>query len=327
MHLARFLLLGCVFALSGCASSIPIFKSSQRVPSSSLNGAISSATSTAYQRWFSQLAAERDLYSELQVTSSGQAIQQLLADKVDFASTDTPPSNNQMKAGLIAFPVTASSVALAYNHPGCKLSLSLQKVAAILEGQITNYRELGCSSQDISVFYRSGHSGTTANLNTALSASIPGWKMRHGSSMELKLPNAIPVSGGLALRDQLIATSGSFGYLDSAVVAFPLQSARLQNGESFLPPDQVHAERSLDFLKLDRQLLGSLQKPPEGYPIIALNWLVVRRGLDPSKVLALRQALQWIYSKRGQEDSELLGYLRIPVPIRQRALQQLTLLP
>lgn len=324
---SNLLLLGCVVALSACTSDSSALRSSPTASPTTLDGAISSASSTAYQRWFSQLAAERDLYSELEITSSGQAVDQLLARRVDFASTDTPPSSRQMKSGLLAFPVTASSVAVVYNHPACKLSLSLQEVAAILEGMIANYAEFGCPSQPITVFYRSGESGTTANLNAALSNSSRSWSLRHGFSMQLRLPKANPVSGGLALRDQLMVTKGAFGYLDSAFVAFPLQSVRLQNNQSYYPPDQSQSERALGSIQLNDQLLGGLQKPPDGYPIVGLNWIVVRRDLDQSKRLALRQALQWVYSKRGQEDAELLGYLRIPVSIRQRALQQLSALP
>jgi phosphate transport system substrate-binding protein len=323
----KLLLCGCCLVLSACAPSISDRRASGSTPVAWLNGAISSASSTAYQRWFSQLAAERDLYSELEVTSSGQAMEQLLADRVDFASTDTPPTTQQMKTGLLAFPVTASGVAIAYNHPTCKLSLSLPQVAQILDGIITNYRQLGCSSLPIAVFYRAGRSGTTANLTAALAAASTDWQRKHGVSMQLTLPGATPVSGGLALRDQLMRSRGAFGYLDSAFVAFPLQSVRLQNGTSFYAPDQSQSERALESLQLDSNLLGHVRKPREGYPIVGLNWLVVRRTIQRSKSEALREALQWIYGKRGQEDAELLGYLRIPPAIRQRALQQLSALP
>jgi phosphate transport system substrate-binding protein len=328
MNLAsKLLLLSCCLALSACAPTTSARRTSGSATVSWLDGAISSASSTAYQRWFSQLAAERDLYSELEVTSSGEAMEKLLADRVDFASTDTPPTSQQMKAGLLAFPVTASGVALAYNHPSCKLSLSLPQVAQILDGRITNYRQLGCSSQPIAVFYRAGRSGTTANLTAALAAASADWRRKHGVSMQLTLPGATPVSGGLALRDQLMGAKGAFGYLDSAFVAFPLQSVRLLNGSSFYAPDQSQSERALDSLQLDSQLLGDVRNPPKGYPIVGLNWLVVRRTMQRSTSDALREALQWIYGKRGQEDAELLGYLRIPPAIRQRALQQLSAMP
>lgn len=292
-----------------------------------LKGAVSSASSTPYRRWFSQLAAEHDLYSDLYVTSSGQALEKLLAKSVDFASTDSPPSASQMKTGLLAFPVTASSVSIAYNYPTCQLALSLSQVAAVLEGHITNYSQLGCEDQPIHVFYRAGSSGTTATLSAALSSSSAEWRQKYGSSMTIVLKSGIPVEGGSDMLQKLSTTVGAFGYIDTSFVSSPLKSARLKTAESFYAPDPSDSELALSYLKLDSALLGKLSLPLRGYPIVGLNWLVVRRDMPPSTSSLLKKSLEYIYDKRGQEDAELLGYLRLPPQIRQLSLQQLKDLP
>lgn len=316
-----------VLALSGCSTWPSSPPSASTLRSSKLHGAISSASSTAYQRWFSQLAAEKDIYAELDVTSSGEALASLSEGSVDFASTDAPLSSSQINQRLLAFPVTASAVAIAYNLPGCRLTLTLSQVASIFEGTIANYRELGCPSQPITVMYRSGSSGITGTLSGVLSAVNPEWRRRHGSSMQLTLNGATAVKGSSALRDQLMAQKGSFSYLDSALVAAPLQAARIKNGAHSYSADPSQAEQALAYLQVDDNLMGSLQKPSTGYPIVGLNWLLVRRDLDRTKSIALRDSLQWIYGRRGQEDAELLGHVRLPDQIRQRGLQRVSALP
>lgn len=62
---------------------------------------------------------------------------------------------------------------------------------------------------------------------------------------------------------------------------------------------------------------------PKGYPLISLNWMIIPSSLSPSQTDALRQALLWIYSKRGQEDVELLGYLRLPSSVIATAKRRL----
>jgi phosphate transport system substrate-binding protein len=312
--------------LASC-SRISVSRQSSSPSPLLLKGAISSASSTPYRRWFSQLAADQDLYSDLQVTSSGEALEKLLAKSVDFASTDSPPSPAQMKRGLLAFPVTASSVSIAYNYPACQLALSLSQVAAVLQGQITNYSELGCDNQPIQVYYRGGSSGTTATLSNALASSSVEWRQKYGSSMTIVLKGGIPVKGGSEMLQRLSTTKGAFGYVDTSFVSSPLQSARLKNAERFYTPDYTQSELALSYLKLDSALLGKLSQPLKGYPIVGLNWLVVRRDMPPATSSLLQKSLEFIYDKRGQEDAELLGYLRLPSLIRQRALQQLKALP
>jgi len=145
--------------------------------------------------------------------------------------------------------------------------------------------------------------------------------------MTIVLKSGIPVQGGSEMLRQLTTTVGAFGYIDTSFVSSPLQSARLKSAEFYYAPDPSESELALSYLKLYSALLGKLSRPLKGYPIVGLNWLVVRRDMPPSTSSLLKKSLEYIYDKRGQEDAELLGYLRLPPQIRQLSLQQLKDLP
>jgi phosphate transport system substrate-binding protein len=70
--------------------------------------------------------------------------------------------------------------------------------------------------------------------------------------------------------------------------------------------------------------LGSNPDPTEGYPIVNFSWMLVpARGLGP-RIAPLKTSLTFILSQAGQDDAERLGYVPLPAPLRQRALQQFT---
>lgn len=330
MNICAILLFSLLILLAGCTKPRSLSlqsASSSDQPRQPLVGAVSSGTSTIYRLWFAQLAVERDLESDLTVVSSGEAMKLLDDNRVDFASTEAVPLIEYMDKGFLAFPVAASAVSIAYNHPSCRLTLSLSQLASVLEGRINNYRQLGCPAMPIRVVYRKDASGTSMNLNTVLSSISPRWKSKFDNSMSMKLGHGTAVLGGSGMREELLRTPGALGYLDSTIVDSPLQSAYLINNKKTYGPDQRYSELALSHLKVDSRLIGQLTFVPDGYPIVGLNWLLVRPDLPSVKSKKVRTALAWIYSKRGQEDVELLGYLRIPPDLVRRASEQMERLP
>ena len=99
-----------------------------------LRGATSTFAASAFLRWFNQLAVHPGIFAELEVIGSGASIRSFLAGQVDFAVTDSPPSPKEIGSapqGLVAFPVTAGAIAIAYNLPGCDLRLKREQLVAI----------------------------------------------------------------------------------------------------------------------------------------------------------------------------------------------------
>lgn len=242
MYRSFFLLLPFLLLVSGCTREPPSLPSSQV-----LRGSISSGTFTAYRLWFSHLASAFDIYSDLTVKSSGEALKDLIDQKVDFATSEIPLTSQQIRTGLRPFPVTASAVAIAYNHPTCKLTLTLKQLSSIYQGLIRNFNQLGCSDQVITPVYRDGRSGTSATVSTALSATDSSWKSRNPDPMVFRPTAGISVSGGLAIRDLLMSTPGAIGYMDAAFVSSPLQSSQLAQSGTPYSPSPSSSELALSF--------------------------------------------------------------------------------
>jgi phosphate transport system substrate-binding protein len=291
-----------------------------------LRGAVSTFSSQAFFRWFNQLAVHDNINSELEVVGSGESIRAFLAGTVDFAATDSAPSQQDLQAaprGVLAFPVTAGAIAVAYNLPGCDLRLSRQQLAEVFLGQLTNFAQLGCANQPIMVLHRSAASGTTANFTASLAAFSPAWRQGPGAGLQVRWPVGRAVVGSDGMATALADTPGAIGYVEAAYVRAPLQAAALQsrNG-AWVRPDAAAAAQALAAIKLDQRLLGSNPDPAQGYPIVNFSWMLLpARGLGPS-IAPLKTSLQFILSQAGQDDAERLGYVPLPAPLRQRALQQ-----
>jgi phosphate transport system substrate-binding protein len=289
-----------------------------------LRGAVSTFSSQAFFRWFNQLAVHDNINSELEVVGSGESIRAFLAGTVDFAATDSAPSKRELQAaprGVVAFPVTAGAIAVAYNLPGCDLRLSRQQLAEVFLGQLTNFAQLGCANQPITVLHRSRASGTTANFTASLAAFSPAWRQGPGVGRQVRWPVGRAVVGSDGMATALADIPGAIGYVEAAYVRAPLQAAALQSRSgAWVRPDA--AAQALASIELDQRLLGSNPDPAEGYPIVNFSWMLLpARGLGP-RIAPLKTTLEFILSQAGQDDAERLGYVPLPGPLRQRALQQ-----
>ncbi len=322
-HLFRKLcVLACLSGvLAGCATP-----SQQPSHPHLLRGAVSSFAAQVMFHWFNQLAVRHDINSELEVVGSGDSIRALLNGTVDFAVTDSPPSPQELQSarlGLVAFPVTAGAIAVAYNLPGCELRLSRQQLAQVFLGELNNFAQLGCASQPITVLHRRAASGTTANFTASLAAFSPAWRQGPGVGRQVRWPAGRAVVGSNGMASALTATPGAIGYVESAYVRAPLQTAALENRRgAWVRPDAAAAAQALVSIRLDQRLLGTNPDPPEGYPIVNFSWMLLpARGLG-LRIAPLKTSLQYVLSQAGQDDAERLGYVPLPAGLRERALQQ-----
>lgn len=291
-----------------------------------LQGTSSSSIAPAYWRWFSQLAVEENINADLLVTGSGESMRLFASGKVDFSGTDTTPKPAQFqeaKRGMLAFPVTARAIAVAYNHPGCTLKLTREQLAGIFLGKIRDFAELGCSPQAIHVLHRRSASGTTATFTATLSAFSAAWQKGPGHGLQVNWPIGTAVQGSEEMIEQLKQTPGSLGYVEAAYVGKPLSTAALASRSgSFILPTASDAAKALSTIQLDQNLLGHNPDPEIGYPIVSLAWVLVPRRPESSKAKALRSSLNYVLSHSGQDDAELLGYVRLPNLVLQKSTEQ-----
>lgn len=325
MNRIFFSLLSLAVLLSGCVQ--PAQQEDSAAAATVLDGSVSTFAAQAYFRWFNQLAVSENVNVELAAVGSGESIRGFLAGEVDFAGTDSPPSDAEIKAapeGLLAFPVTAGAVAVVYNLPGCELRLSRSQLVDLFLGKITNFAVLGCQAQPITLLHRRDSSGTTANFTASLAAVSSQWRQAYGAGRLVAWPVGQSVDGSDGMGRALAATVGSIGYIESLYTRFPLQAAYLQNrAGNFVRPDPTSGASALSSIELDSRLLGANPDPPSGYPIINLNWMLVPVSGSAARLPALKTSLSYILSQAGQDDAEQLGYLPLPGSLRELALGQL----
>ena len=302
-------LVGSALALYGCGGS-------------TLNGAGASFPAPLYQRWFQELAGQ-GIRVNYQSVGSGAGVRQFVSGTVDFAASDVPMKAEdiaQVTRGVRQIPMTAGAIAVAYNHPGCKLSLSQKQLAGIFLGRVRNFSELGCSAQPITVVHRSDGSGTTANFTAHLSAISPEWKSGPGESKSVTWPTGVGAKGNEGVAAQLSQVKGGIGYVEASYVRGELQAARLTNASGgVLEPTPANAERALASIDLGEELTGRDPNPAEGYPIVTFSWILLYQQGNGDKLATLQKVFSHTLSDTTQAEAASLGYVNLPAPVLAKA--------
>lgn len=165
----------------------------------------------------------------------------------DFAGSDAAYSASDKAPTYKSFtyvPVTGGAIALAYNVSGVNsLNLNSALVAKIFDGRITMWNDPAIKAANktaklpakkITVGYRSGDSGTTANFVNYLIAFQPKLGYKATGTFENAAPS-LPASKFTAANSQematkIDATGYSIGYVDLFdTINNDLQYAKLAN--------------------------------------------------------------------------------------------------
>ncbi|MFN5117871.1 MAG: phosphate ABC transporter substrate-binding protein PstS [Cyanobacteriota bacterium] len=299
--------IGLVLAgVTGCGSS------------TTLNGAGASFPASIYQRWFQDLASQ-GVRVNYQSVGSGAGVRQLQSGTVDFAASDVPMKKEEilkLKHGVVQIPMTAGSIAVAYNMQGCTLKLTQAELSDIFLGKIQNFKQLGCKEKPIKVVVRSDGSGTTANFTAHLTAISPEWKTKVGSGKNVKWPTGIGAKGNEGVAAQLTQVEGTIGYVESAFVKQPLQAAALTNSSGkVLLPTPANEQEALSSIDLGPDLTGSNPNPPKGYPIVTFSWILAPASNNGSRQETLVKAFDYMLSDEAQAKSAGLGFISLPAKI------------
>ena len=289
-----------------------------------LNGAGATFPAPLYQRWFGDYAAATGNRVNYQSVGSGAGIKQFVAGTVDFAATDEPIKAKDAKKvtrGYVQIPMTGGTIAVAYNNPKCKLRLTQKQVVGVFQGDITDWKELGCSGGAIKVVHRSDGSGTTFAFTSSLNA-FGGWKA--GAAKSVNWPVGIGAKGNEGVAGTLTTTPGSIGYLTySYVKGSKLQAASVQNkAGNYIQPSYKSGFAALNGIQLDPVSLAGEDFNPAGvsaYPISTLTWVLAYKEGNGAKAEAVRDALNYMLSGKAQMVADDLGYVPLAGSILNRA--------
>ena len=287
-----------------------------------LSAAGASFPAAIYQRWFQGLSPQ-GVKVNYQSVGSGAGVRQFTAETVDFGASDKPMKPEaiaKVSRGVVQIPMTAGAIAVAYNNPGCDLSLTQKQLAGIFLGQITNYSELGCGNKAINVVHRSDGSGTTYNFTKHLEAISPEWKKDVGADKSVKWPTGVGAKGNEGVSAQLNQIAGGIGYVELAYVKGDLQAAAVQNasGEQ-VKPTNATASEALGSIDLGPDLIGGNPDPNEGYPIVTFTWVLAYQTGNNDKTAMLKKTFNYMLSEEAQSQAPELGYVSLPPEVVSQA--------
>jgi phosphate transport system substrate-binding protein len=254
---------------------------------------------------------------------SGAGVRQFTAGTVDFGASDAPMKADEIakvSRGVLQIPMTAGAIAVAYNNAGCDLKLSQQQLADIFLGKISNYSQLGCADQKITVVHRSDGSGTTYNFTQHLAAISDAWKNGPGSAKTVSWPTGVGAKGNEGVAAQLNQVAGGLGYVESAYVKGKLQAAALANASGqVVKPTSATESEALGAIDLGPDLIGSNPNPMKGYPIVTFTWILAYQNGNGAKADLLKKAFTFMLSEKAQSQAPSLGYVSMPAAVIEKA--------
>jgi phosphate transport system substrate-binding protein len=310
-----------------------------------LNGAGSSFVNPLFSKMFSEYSKEHtDVKVNYQAIGSGGGIKQLTAKTVDFAASDAPMKEDEIKAAggnVLHIPVTLGGVAIAYNLEGVKdLKLTPENIADIYNGKIkkwndpkiaANNKGVNLPATDIFPVHRSDGSGTTHIFTTYLNTAVPSLWTKEQTGKSVKWANVgTGAKGNEGVAGQVQNTPGSIGYIELAyVIQNNMTAAQIKNKDGqFVAPslESVTAAAKGALANIPEDLKVKLNNQPgkDSYPIVGTTWALVPEDLkmDKAKAEKMLNMLKWVVTD-GQKFSADLQYAALPKELQDKCVEQL----
>src|SRR2546428_1311806 len=213
-----------LFVLAACAKS----EAPQRPSVTTINGAGATFPYPIYSKWFSDY---NKLHPNVQINyqsiGSGGGIKQLTAQTVFFGASDSPMTDEQLKAApfpVLHFPTVLGAVVPAYNLQNVgKLRFSGPLLADIFLGKVKKWNEpaiaklnpgISLPNLDITVIHRSEGSGTNFIFCDFLSKVSPEFKQKVGASTSVNWPVGVGGKGNEGVSGLVKQTPGAIGYIE-----------------------------------------------------------------------------------------------------------------
>ncbi|MEH2182864.1 phosphate ABC transporter substrate-binding protein PstS [Nostoc sp.] len=313
----------------------------------SLIGTGASFPAPLYERWLSDYNQRNpNIEINYQAIGSSAGVQQLIDGTVDFAASDVGITREQaakIKRGVIALPITAGSIVLAYNlkpvaqqssqvNVPTALRLPRQVYVDIFLGKITNWNHPriaaanpGASLPDlpIQVVHRTDGSGTTSVFTQHLSAISPEWKSKIGAGKSVAWQVGIGGKGNEGVTALIQQIPGAIGYVEYIYAKqnkLPVAALKNKSG-NYITPTPKSVAQTLEAVKLpDDNLIAFITDPTDAqsYPIVTYSWLLTyHQYRNRVKAQALKNFIDWAVID-GQKSSLELGY----IPLSKKVVLQ-----
>jgi phosphate transport system substrate-binding protein len=311
-----------------------------------LRGAGATFPSVLYKKWFAEYqGAHPDVAIAYDAVGSGEGVQRFIAagrqqaEAVDFGASDAAMTDEQMAhvgRGVLLLPVTAGTVAVAYNLPEFEgeLKLSRDALADIFLGRIKSWNDPAIARTNpgavlpkltIVTVARQDASGTTFAFTKHLDAISPEWSARYGAATLIAWPgNTMLARGNENVAGRIQHSEGSIGYVGYEFAhRLGLQMASLQNSDgNFVRPGERGGTAALAAADLPPNLRLFIANPAgrEAYPIVTFSWILLyKRYDDARKDKALHDLFRWCLND-GQKFASELGFVPLSPNVTSKAL-------
>jgi phosphate transport system substrate-binding protein len=311
-----------------------------------------------YATWLRQFARDPAVRNEhnstgarvdYAATSSDAGVSGLIAGSVDFAASDRSIDDDeagQIERGIVALPMTAGSVVVAYNLPGVDaLRLPRAVYPRIFAGEITTWNDPAIGEANpgttlpelaITVVVRADAAHATDVLTAHLSAVDTAFQRDIGRSRAPEWPqkeNLVSARLNDGVAAEILRTPGAIGYLDYgyAKLAGWTQIAQLENkaGQFVAPGPEAGSAALADVRFPDAKLpngapdLRAQDRDPaaeDAYPITAMTWMLFyATGYADEDLTAVRDLIAYCTSDDAQAQAPALGYVPLPDTVLARA--------
>ncbi len=304
-----------------------------------IDGAGATLPFPLYAKWSTELAhVDGSLRVNYQPLGSGAGMRQISDGVIDFAATDEPMTDEQLKRSaipLVHVPMTIGAVVVTYNVPGVTdLKLTPDVVADVFRGVVRRWDDprvreanpnVAMPSAPITIVHRADGSGTSATFTAFLSRNSEPWRADVGSGVAPRFPVGVGARGNDGVTAYVKATPYAIGYVELAYARqakLPIALVRNRSGKYVAPTLE----------SLDRAVRSALPRVPEdlrvsivdsedeqAYPIAALSFVIVpRESKERAKAEALARFVWWGLHD-GQRHAAALGYAPLPAEIVSRA--------
>lgn len=331
---------------TGCSSSSDAGSEGSSAITNAIGGSGSTFVDPLMKRWiigFQQVHPK--ILVNYRANGSGAGIDELKKRITEFAASDAPLSDDQLKGvpAVIQVPVSAGPVCIIYNIPELKspLRLSAKSLADIFRGQIVNWNDAAIGHDNpgvklpkaaIIVVHRADGSGTTSILTTYLSKVSPEWSKKPGAGLSVEWPVGFSGKGSTGVIELVKQSTGTIGYAElNYAKQEDLSVASIQNRAGvYAEPSVAGATAALDSSSeaIAKDVRTPIADPPasakDAYPISGVTFILIPKdGTVELDRRTLKDFVQYAVTD-GQSATEGLYYAKLPKLLQEEDQKLLT---
>lgn len=213
--------------LAGCGgtadSSSQGEGSTAAADSSNITGTVTMNGSTSMEKFANALdeafmAKYPGIQATVQFTGSGAGIEAVVNGTVDIGNSSRALKDEEKAKGLVENVVAIDGIAVVVDKANPVEDITKDQLAQVYSGQITNWKDLGGSDQQIVVIGREASSGTRGAFEELL-------------KLEDKCKYAQEIDSTGAVMAKVAATPGAIGYVSLDVIDDTVHTLKIDGVE------------------------------------------------------------------------------------------------